>query len=163
MRKNLMRRAVAIGAAVCLVLIGAMSAADAGHGGHAGGGHMDGHMGGHMGGNAFKSGSIHVDAGSIGKSHGNSANSFRYSSGGNPGKFKDANHGRHYAYSGNWPGNDNGHHRGKHNYYRHYGLYPWYGLYSYSYGGGCSWLYRKAVATGSDYWWNRYYQCTGSY
>ena len=27
----------------------------------------------------------------------------------------------------------------------------------------CGWLYRRAVATGSPYWWNRYYQCTGYY
>ena len=27
--------------------------------------------------------------------------------------------------------------------------------------GGCGWLYRNAVATGSAYWWNRYYECAG--
>ena len=29
----------------------------------------------------------------------------------------------------------------------------WY-TYGY-YGGGCGWLYRNAVATGSSYWWSR--------
>jgi hypothetical protein len=36
---------------------------------------------------------------------------------------------------------------------------PSYGYY----GGGCSWLYRNALATGSSYWWNRYYECIGYY
>ena len=29
------------------------------------------------------------------------------------------------------------------------------------YAGGCGWLYRRAVSTGSSYWWNRYNACTG--
>jgi hypothetical protein len=38
----------------------------------------------------------------------------------------------------------------------------WPGYYSYGYGyGGCGWLYRQALYTGSAYWWNRYYACTG--
>jgi hypothetical protein len=47
--------------------------------------------------------------------------------------------------------------------YGYYGVYPrlrYYGGYGY-YGGGCGWLYRNAVATGSAYWWNRYYACRG--
>ena len=48
---------------------------------------------------------------------------------------------------------------GKHDGYR----YGWYGVpYGY-YGGGCGGLYRKAIATRSPYWWNRYYECTGYY
>jgi hypothetical protein len=50
--------------------------------------------------------------------------------------------------------------------YRHYGYYGWYGWpyisYGY-YGGGCGWLYRRAVAAGSPYWWNRYFECIGYY
>ena len=44
------------------------------------------------------------------------------------------------------------------------GFFPGYydGDYGY-YGGGCSWLYRNAVATGSPYWWNRYQYCVGYY
>lgn len=26
-------------------------------------------------------------------------------------------------------------------------------------GAGCDWLYRRAVNTGSPYWWNRYHDC----
>ena len=63
--------------------------------------------------------------------------------------------GRHYGGDGGWR------HYGGGKHYR-YG-YGWYGLpYGY-YGGGCGGLYRKAIATGSPYWWNRYYQCTGYY
>jgi hypothetical protein len=43
-----------------------------------------------------------------------------------------------------------------------FGFFP--GFYDYGYyGGGCSWLYRNAVATGSPYWWNRYQYCIGYY
>lgn len=42
-----------------------------------------------------------------------------------------------------------------------------YGGYGYghraygysSYGDGCRWMYRKAVHTGSHYWWKRFNQC----
>jgi len=37
---------------------------------------------------------------------------------------------------------------------------PVYGSYGY---GPCSYYYDRAVATGSGYWWNRYYACTGEY
>jgi hypothetical protein len=37
--------------------------------------------------------------------------------------------------------------------------YPYYDDdYGYGYG-GCGWLYRRAVATGSSYWWHRYQAC----
>jgi hypothetical protein len=39
---------------------------------------------------------------------------------------------------------------------------PYY--YGDDYGGysrNCDWLYRKAIATGSDYWWQRYQVCRG--
>jgi len=32
-----------------------------------------------------------------------------------------------------------------------------YGYYSYS--DGCYWLRRRAIHTGSSYWWDRYYAC----
>jgi hypothetical protein len=35
--------------------------------------------------------------------------------------------------------------------------------YDYGYYGGCSWLRRQALYTGSGYWWNRYYACLGDY
>ena len=57
---------------------------------------------------------------------------------------------------------------GSGNFHRHRGrgfasFYPYYygGYYSYGYGGGCAWLYAQAVATGSGYWWQRYYDCVG--
>jgi hypothetical protein len=33
-----------------------------------------------------------------------------------------------------------------------------YGVYYYYYG-DCDWLRRRALATGSGYWWDRYYAC----
>ena len=33
----------------------------------------------------------------------------------------------------------------------------------YGYADGCYWLRRKALSTGSRYWWNRYYACTSDY
>jgi hypothetical protein len=35
--------------------------------------------------------------------------------------------------------------------------YPGYGYYAY--GQSCDWLRHRALATGSRYWWNRYYAC----
>ena len=35
--------------------------------------------------------------------------------------------------------------------------------YDYGYGYGCYWLRRNALATGSPYWWNRYYACLYGY
>jgi hypothetical protein len=81
--------------------------------------------------------------------------------GGGGGKHYGGGGGKHYAYKGD-------HHK-RYGYYgghRRYGSYGWYGLpyISYgNYGGGCGWLYRNALATGSPYWWNRYYECTGYY
>ena len=37
------------------------------------------------------------------------------------------------------------------------------GYDDYGYGGDCYWLKRKALYTGSRYWWSRYYACVGSY
>lgn len=37
------------------------------------------------------------------------------------------------------------------------GIIFWF--YDGYYYGNCSWLYRRAIATGSPYWWERYYQC----
>jgi hypothetical protein len=38
-----------------------------------------------------------------------------------------------------------------------FGGYPYYGY------GGCYWLKRKAIITGSPYWWSRYEGCVGYY
>jgi hypothetical protein len=37
------------------------------------------------------------------------------------------------------------------------------GYYAYGGGYGCGWLYRRAVYTGSGYWWNQYYACVNGY
>jgi hypothetical protein len=34
-----------------------------------------------------------------------------------------------------------------------------YGAYAYSDGYSCAWLRRRALDSGSSYWWNRYYAC----
>ena len=48
------------------------------------------------------------------------------------------------------------HHRG-----RGVGVYD-YGYNDGNYGyGGCGYLYSRAVATGSSYWWRRYEECEG--
>jgi hypothetical protein len=143
-------RFIAISAAALFALAGAVSTAEAGRGGGHGG-HGGGH-GGHGGGHHAGGGDKHMGGG------GNKA--FRYGGGGSGGKHKGS--GKHYAHGGDWWGKNDYHHKGKYGHYRRYG-YPWYGLPLYSYGGGCGWLYSRAVATGSDYWWDRYYQCTGSY
>ena len=59
-----------------------------------------------------------------------------------------------------------GHWRG-HRRYRRGGIYlgmPFaaYGAYYYN-GNSCGWLYRKAVRTGSKYWWRRYRRCVAYY
>jgi len=39
---------------------------------------------------------------------------------------------------------------------------PYYGAYSgydYGYASSCGWLRRKAIHTGSPYWWKRYHYC----
>ena len=135
MRRNLMRRAVAIGAAACFVLIGAISMAEAG--------------------------SVHTNpggkylGGSVAQFHTNPGGKYL---GGSVAKFH-TNPGGKYVYRGG-SGNYDTHQRG---YYRRYGYNPWYGLPLYSYGGGCDDLYRRAVATNSAYWWDRYRGCSGLY
>ncbi|MFN0217804.1 MAG: hypothetical protein ACKVP4_03200 [Hyphomicrobium sp.] len=69
--------------------------------------------------------------------------------------------------NGNWNGNRNGRHRGHKR--RFYAGYPYYWagplVYSqaYSYGDDCGWLHRKAIQTGSSYWWTRYNECRLDY
>jgi hypothetical protein len=48
---------------------------------------------------------------------------------------------------------------------KHFGIVvdlgsPYYGAYSgYGYDSPCRWLKRKAIHTGSSYWWRRYQYC----
>lgn len=66
--------------------------------------------------------------------------------------------------AGNWHGgNWHGHHHFRRGF--GFGIYtgvPYYGYYG-GYGYGCGWLYRRAVYTGSRYWWRRYEDCVGYY
>jgi hypothetical protein len=83
---------------------------------------------------------------------------------GGGGKHHYGGGGRHYAHKGGGHGHYDRH--GHYGHYRHYGNYGWYGwpYFGYGYhGGGCGWLYDRAVATGSPYWWDRYYACIGYY
>lgn len=53
------------------------------------------------------------------------------------------------------------HFNGGHNFRHHNRSRIWIApVYGYrSYGNGCQWLKRKAVNTGSRYWWRRYNEC----
>jgi len=114
-----------------------------GHGGDGGGGHGGDGGGKHYGGGG---GGRHYGGGGGGRHYDGDGGGRHY--GGNGG-------GRHYGGDGGWRHYGGG---------KHYGYrYGWYGVpYGY-YGGGCGGLYRKAIATRSPYWWNRYYQCTVYY
>jgi hypothetical protein len=127
-----------------------------GGGGHMGGGH--GHMGGghYGGGHAFRGGGGHY-----GGAHFRGGGHYAYRGGGHryghyyggPRHYYGGKN-KHYAYK-----NHGRYYRGR--YYR-YGWWPYvgvgvgYGYYGY---GGCAWLRRQALATGSSYWWQRYYDC----
>jgi hypothetical protein len=79
---------------------------------------------------------------------------FAYRGGGGP----KALHGRRFA--GDFK------HRGFHKGHRKFRGYAFYGApYVYGYGdyGSCGWLYRRAITTGSPYWWDRYYACREGY
>lgn len=71
-------------------------------------------------------------------------------------------------FSGHFRGHHHHHHHGFHGRRLFYGAIPLatYGYYGYSngyYGGGCYWLYRRALDTGSGYWWDRYHACVNDY
>ena len=154
-----MKHVLAIGAAALVAMASAVSLAEAGHG--FGGGGFGGHGfgGGGFGGHAFSSGGFggrsfgggHIS--SFGHSYGNYGHSFSSRSYGN--------YGRHYAHN-----DHDGHH--DHHFHHGRGVFVGYGFYDgyydgdyYGYGRGCGWLYRRAVVTGSPYWWNRYQNCIG--
>lgn len=134
-----------------------------GHGGgHGGGGHRGGHVGGgghHGGGHAYRGG------GHRGGSHAYRGRGGYRGGGhvyrGGRGHYK----GRHYSAPKHYyrRGGRHKHYTYKNYKYRRYGPYyrnyGWYGGgYAYGYG-GCAWLRRQALITGSSYWWQRYYDC----
>jgi hypothetical protein len=116
-----------------------------GHGGFKGGGKAYSFKGGGGGGfKAYRGG---------GNWSGYKGGKYHYKGGGKQYAYKNYNHNyNHYKHYKNY-----GHYNRR--------FYGWpYIAYGAGYGyGGCGWLYRNAVATGSAYWWNRYYNCTGYY
>jgi len=59
------------------------------------------------------------------------------------------------------PGRHHGHRHHHHRAYRgfYYGGYPYAYSYAFNDYDDCRWLRRRALATGSPYWWDRYYAC----
>jgi hypothetical protein len=49
--------------------------------------------------------------------------------------------------------------------FRHHRRFAFVGVYPYDYyvDDGCYWLRRRALSTGSPYWWHRYYACRHGY
>jgi hypothetical protein len=66
-------------------------------------------------------------------------------------------HGRHGIYGGGFR-RHGFHHRRHHFYGPRFYVAPVYG-----YNSGCRWLKRKALYTGSHYWWRRYQRCRNDY
>lgn len=115
-----------------------------GHGGGGGGGRSMGGGGG-GGGKSFSGGGMKSFSGG-GKSFSGGGKSFSY---GGSSKV--------YGYK------SHGHHR--HHHHRHSRVFLYGAPYvdSYGYTDSCYWLRRRALATGSSYWWNRYYDCINDY
>jgi hypothetical protein len=152
MSSSITRRAIAVVVGALFGLMGAISMAEAGH---SGGIHMGG-AGIHMGGNAIRGGNVHVGGG-VGTFHTNQGGKYVYRGGG--GKFH-TNPGGKFAWSGKF---DHHHHDNNFGHIHRHDFFAWYGLPLYSYGGGCGYLYQRAVATNNPYWWDRYRRCTGTY
>src|SRR5262245_31178981 len=59
------------------------------------------------------------------------------------------------------------HHVFHHRHFRHHRFhgrrFVVAGVYPYYYADGCYWLKRRALYTGSPYWWRRYYACRYGY
>lgn len=125
--------------------VSARSPFGGGGGGHFGGGHFSGgHFGGgHMGGARFGGSRL---------SRGPAMTSRSLRSDRSFARAYSRGHGDHHGHHG-----------------RHHGRYVFiagapyfYDDYYYGYGedyGSCGWLYRRAVRTGSPYWWRRYEDC----
>lgn len=57
------------------------------------------------------------------------------------------------------------HFYGGHRFHRRHFFGPriYFGSNYYRYNNGCYWLKRKALRTGSRYWWHRYWECRNGY
>ncbi|CAA2140665.1 hypothetical protein [Hyphomicrobium sp. ghe19] len=65
----------------------------------------------------------------------------------------------HRNFAGNYYGNGGRHHHRRGRFIVGYPYYS-YGYYDNGYYGyDCEWLYRRAIETGSPYWWRRYQNC----
>jgi len=69
-------------------------------------------------------------------------------------------HGSHGSFRYSGGGGSYGHRHHHHRFIFLGAPYYYYGD-NYYYGDGCYWLRRRALNTGSRYWWNRYYRCVG--
>jgi hypothetical protein len=47
--------------------------------------------------------------------------------------------------------------------HRHHRRFAFVDVYPYTYGDDCYWLKRRALYSGSAYWWRRYYACRHGY
>jgi hypothetical protein len=187
-----MKHVLAIGVAALVAMASAVPLAEAGHGGGFGGGGFGGHGfgGGGFGGHAFSGGGFgghsfsgHAFSGSgrgfaVGPRGG-----FAYSGPRGGRAFVGPRGGRAFIgprggvyasrhYSGHYYAHNGDHDHDHHFHHGHrvfvggYGFYDGYydgDDYGYYDDGGCGWLYRNAIATGSPYWWNRYQYCVGNY
>ncbi len=140
------------------------------HGGGGGGGGGGARMGGGGGGagahvHSGRGGGSGFNAGGGGRTHVNRSNGGRMSRHNNDGGHvtvrpnrnsgnvvrRRGNDGKYYSYRG-----DRRHHRGTRFNWGPGAIFYFYDGY---YHGDCAWLRRKAVATGSSYWWRRYRLC----
>jgi hypothetical protein len=140
--------------------------------GHRGGGGGGGfRMGGGGGGHSFA-----MRGGGGPRFHGGGGGGprFAFRGGGGPRIYGGGGGAPRFAYRGGgspraWPGGKYAGDFKHHNFHRgHRRLrgFAYYGapyVYGYSGYGGCDWLYRRAITTGSPYWWNRYYACRDGY
>jgi hypothetical protein len=125
--------------------LAAPSLAHNGGAGHGGGGGGRGSSGPHAG-SAIHAGSLRMY--SAGRVH-------AYSSG------RTRTYGPRMSRADGWQGRSASNHHRNHHGRRIFiaGGFPYYD-YGYGYGyGGCGWLYQRAIATGSSYWWHRYEAC----
>ncbi|HVZ05097.1 hypothetical protein [Hyphomicrobium sp.] len=156
---------IASGAVLLLALGGSLAEARNMGGAGFGGGHIGGggaHFGGgHVGRNMGASRAFRGGPSTFGRENFNAGRHF------NSGRISRGNRG--FARRGPVKGwNGGGRHHGRHHHHRGRRviigapyLYDYdYGYYDDGYAGDdCGWLYRRAVRTGSAYWWRRYRAC----
>ena len=77
---------------------------------------------------------------------------------------RSGSRGSKYAGGPKFYGKHHGYKFARHHRYRFVGVpLAYYGYSTYAYSDGCHWLRRRALDTGSSYWWNRYYACIDGY